>query len=163
MTALISKNIDIHLQAGDIFFGKAPTIIKTLLGSCVALTVWHEQLQIGGICHYLIVQTEHPINDTDIEMDSYRYASPALKYLHKNMTKYAPVSEYEICIFGGSNMYASVISPTIGESNVAFAQNWLTRHKLTCKKSDVLGNICRTISFDLSNGKIFLQRYQHES
>jgi len=163
MTALKPQNIDIHLQAGDIFFGKAPTKIKTLLGSCVALTVWHEQLQLGGICHYLIVHTEHSISDADIEMHSYRYASPALEYLYKKMMKYAPVNEYEICIFGGSNMYSSATSPSIGENNVAFAQNWLTRHKLTCKKSDVLGNICRTISFDLSNGKIFLQRYRHEA
>jgi chemotaxis protein CheD len=160
MSVTTPKNIDILLQAGEVYFGKAPTTIKTLLGSCVAITVWHPSNKRGGICHYLLTKKE---SMSAIGGPNYRYAQPALDYLYNNMTQYAPASEYEVCLFGGSNMYTHRSSPTIGESNIIFAKNWLETKQITAKKSDILGNICRTISFDLSDGKIILQRYQHES
>jgi len=162
MCAAQNQANDIHLQAGDIYFGQAPTSIKTLLGSCVAVTVWHAQLRIGGICHYLLV----PTNNLKIQElgtkdnNSYRYALPSLEYLYQNMLKHAPVAEFEICLFGGSNMYSNRETPTIGENNIAFALSWLKQHKLNVKMSDVLGDICRTISFNLSNGKITVKRYR---
>jgi chemotaxis protein CheD len=157
-----SQNTDIHLQAGDIYFGKAPANIKTLLGSCVSLTVWHAKLKLGGICHYLLVPKnglrtqEHGTKDHN----RYRYALPSLEYLYRNMLKHAPVEEYEICLFGGSNMYSHSVTPTIGENNIAFAQQWLKQHKLTVKKSDVLGDISRTILFNLTSGQITVKQYR---
>jgi len=161
MSAEKNQNTDIHLQAGDIYFGEAPAHIKTLLGSCVAVTVWHAQLKVGGICHYLLVSTtELKIPELGAKyVNSYRYALPALEYLYRRMLKHAPAEEYEICLFGGSNMYSHSVTPTIGENNIAFAKQWLKQHKLTVKKSDVLGDICRTISFNLASGQVIVKQY----
>jgi chemotaxis protein CheD len=157
-----NQNTDIHLQAGDIYFGKAPANIKTLLGSCVSLTVWHAKLKVGGICHYLLVPTkEFKAQNLGAKVnDSYRYALPSLEYLYRNMLKHAPAEEYEICLFGGSNMYSHCVTPTIGEKNIAFAQQWLKQHKLTVKKSDILGDISRTILFNLTSGQITVKQYR---
>jgi hypothetical protein len=46
--------IDIFLQPGEFYFGDHETRIRTLLGSCVAITMWHPRLRIGGMCHYLL-------------------------------------------------------------------------------------------------------------
>ena len=163
MSAEKNQSTDIHLQAGDIYFGEAPAHIKTLLGSCVAVTVWHAQLKVGGICHYLLVPTkELKAQEQGTQYDnSYRYALPALEYLYRNMLKHAPVEEYEVCLFGGSNMYSHSAMPTIGENNIAFAQQWLKQHKFSVKKSDILGDICRTILFNLTNGQVTVKQY-HE-
>lgn len=161
MCAKKPRNTDIQLQASEIYFGKAPANIRTLLGSCVAVTVWHAQHQVGGICHYILVPTKKS-KAQELEKkdkDSYRYALPSLEYLYQKMIKHAPVTEYEICLFGGSNIYSNRLTPTIGESNIAFAQQWLKQHKLTVKKSDVLGDNCRTISFNLASGKVAVKRY----
>ena len=42
---------DLVLQPGEWFFGQSPNRISTLLGSCVAVTVWHPILRCGGLCH----------------------------------------------------------------------------------------------------------------
>jgi len=157
------NSTDIHLQAGDIYFGEAPANIRTLLGSCVAVTVWHAQYQVGGICHYLLAPTKNPTAQEELEKrykNSYRYALPSLEYLYQSMLKHAPVTEYEICLFGGSNMYANSVTPSIGENNIAFAQQWLKQHQLIISKSDFLGDVCRTISLNLANGKVTVKRYR---
>ncbi|MBL8511280.1 MAG: chemotaxis protein CheD, partial [Betaproteobacteria bacterium] len=46
--------MDIFLQPGEFYFGDADTRIRTLLGSCVSITMWHPTRRIGGMCHYML-------------------------------------------------------------------------------------------------------------
>ena len=46
--------VDIFLQPGEWYFGGRDTRIRTLLGSCIAITLWHPRLQVGGMCHFLL-------------------------------------------------------------------------------------------------------------
>ena len=41
--------IEIFLQPGDFYFGGADTRIRTILGSCVSITMWHPTRLIGGM------------------------------------------------------------------------------------------------------------------
>src|SRR5262245_20243998 len=50
--------LEIFLQAGEFYFGGEKTRIRTLLGSCVAITVWHPKLRIGGMSHYMLPRSE---------------------------------------------------------------------------------------------------------
>src|SRR5439155_18563598 len=43
--------LEIFLQPGEWYFGDADTRIRTLLGSCVAITMWHPRRCLGGMCH----------------------------------------------------------------------------------------------------------------
>ena len=43
--------IEIFLQPGELWFGDEQTRIRTILGSCVAVTLWHPGRRIGGMCH----------------------------------------------------------------------------------------------------------------
>jgi len=38
---------DVYLQPGEMFLAHEPTIIRTLLGSCVGVTFWSARLGIG--------------------------------------------------------------------------------------------------------------------
>ena len=46
--------LEIFLQPGEFYFGEGKTRIRTLLGSCVAITLWHPRLHIGGMSHYML-------------------------------------------------------------------------------------------------------------
>jgi chemotaxis protein CheD len=151
-------NTDINLQAGEAYFGKAPKRIKTLLGSCVAVTVWHSELKLGGLCHYLISERKDNTNST--KSGDYKYGKQALAFLKQQMVCNADLKEYEVGIYGGSNMYNSESSSTIGEKNVSYAHQWLKQLGLNAKNEDVLGEVCRTLILDLSTGDVHLKRYQ---
>ena len=45
--------IEIYLQPGELWFGDANTRIRTILGSCVAITLWHPHRRIDGMCRYM--------------------------------------------------------------------------------------------------------------
>ena len=45
---------EIFLNPGDYAFGDEQVRMRTLLGSCVAVTFWHPKLRVGAMCHYLL-------------------------------------------------------------------------------------------------------------
>jgi chemotaxis protein CheD len=143
------------LPIGEVYFGKAPEVIKTLLGSCVAVTVWNATHKVGGTCHYLLATTEN-----QKEANNYKYGMYALDYLYENMIRFSPANEFEIRLFGGGNIYPTNRKLSIGASNISFAKAWIDKHHLSLSQEDVLGTFCRAIIFDLSNGVVTLQRYK---
>lgn len=148
MTPTTSEQV-INLSPGEVYFGYAPKIIKTLLGSCVAITIWHEKLKIGGMCHYLMAKHSHK-NEENL----YKYGTHALNYLFQQMSAFSAAQEYQVCLFGGSNMYIINTQPTIGEQNVNFAKKWIKNNNLNLINEDTLGQMSRKITLDLSTGSI---------
>lgn len=49
-----SEVIDRFLNPGEIFFGGSGFRVRTLLGSCVSIVLWHPNRHLGGMCHYLL-------------------------------------------------------------------------------------------------------------
>ena len=42
------------LNPGELIFSKKPIVIKTVLGSCVAVILHDKEKKIGAMCHYLL-------------------------------------------------------------------------------------------------------------
>lgn len=147
------------LHPGELYFGKAPGTIKTILGSCVAVVVWHPRLLIGGINHYLMaIPSKNNISETE----SLRYGSLSLNFMEQKMLSLAPITEYQVSLFGGSNMFPqhNEEAVSIGQANIKCAHNWLNRHKLVPKIESTAGDISRTIVFDLTTGLITFKTYE---
>lgn len=159
-------NSCINLQPGEVYFsqsldGNTTKELKTILGSCVAITIWHSKSKAAGMCHYLLAHEANNSKATRI-MQKYRYGEEALDYLLKRMALLHPLDEYELAIYGGSNMYPSLTSPSIGQINVMFAQNWAKKNKLVFSKQDTLGNNGRSVTLDLSTGNVSLITYNNK-
>lgn len=155
----------INLPPGEIIFyqekeSDADHQLKTILGSCVAVTIWHAQSRVAGMCHYLLAQESEHTKVSQI-MQKYRYGEEALDYLLKKMMLLHPLNEYELALFGGSNMYPSLSSPSIGEINVNFAKKWAKENNLVFSQEDTLGSHGRSVTLDLSTGMITLNKYRN--
>ncbi len=153
----------INLQPGDVYFSQpfessTTKTLKTILGSCVAVTIWHSESKTAGMCHYLLAQKADNNKVTQV-MQKYRYGEEALNYLLKKMTLLHPLCEFDLALFGGSNMYPSLTKPSIGEINVKFAEAWAKRNKLTFNHQDTLGNNGRSLAFNLITGAITIKTY----
>ena len=118
--------IEIFLQPGDYYFGDRNTRIRTLLGSCVSITMWHPQRLIGGMCHFMLPTRDSGKKDT---LDG-RYADEAMEMFLRDIAAAGTrPAEYEVKLFGGGNMF-----PNTNKS----ATEWL------CAPS--ADNNCRSIS-----------------
>jgi len=161
---MTSESGSTNLQPGEVYFSPAlenqkVIKLKTILGSCVAVTIWHPKSKTAGMCHYLLAQEAESKRPEKI-VQKYRYGEEALDYLLKNMLLLFPLEQYEISIVGGSNMYPSLTRPSIGEVNVELAQIWAKKNNLVIIKQDILGNNGRSLTLDLSTGHINIITYK---
>ncbi|MBS4096613.1 MAG: chemotaxis protein CheD [Sulfuricella sp.] len=94
--------IEIFLQPGEFYFGDRNTRIRTVLGSCVSITMWHPRLLIGGMCHFML--SRRPSGQSG-ELDG-RYADEAMAlFLREIRDAGTQPAEYQVKLFGGGNMF----------------------------------------------------------
>lgn len=63
MIKSLSGGLDIFLQPGEWYFGEGNTRVRTTLGSCVAIVLWHPVRRIGGMCHYMLPSRGRPSDE----------------------------------------------------------------------------------------------------
>ena len=146
---------EIILHPGELAFKASPYKLRTILGSCVSITVWHPALKIGGMCHFVLSQPKEE-NKNDYKND-YRYGSVALKELARLMKVKAKLNEYKVGVFGGSNMFPTKSALTVGQQNVAYAFQWVRKNGLQLNYESTLGEQSRILIMNIENGDISLR------
>lgn len=154
---------DIHLPPGEVYFGGRNNRICTLLGSCVAIAVWHPRLRIGGMCHYILPQRHRHQENT---MDG-RYADEAVHLLLREITAAGTrPEEYRVRLFGGGNMLNSPSMPrsaydsNIPQKNIAAGRRFLEQHGFQIEAEDLGGFFYRHVLFNLGSGETVVRRNQ---
>ena len=131
--------------------------MRTLLGSCVSITLWHPDLKVGGICHYMLPERTR----ANTARHDGKYAEEAFMLLLREVEKCgAPLREYEAKLFGGGNMFprdTRCPKNNVGQRNAEVGKSLLTRHGLTPRAQHVGGAGHRTLIFDISNGDVWVK------
>lgn len=143
---------DRQLHPGDLAFDRAPARLRTVLGSCVALTVWQPRLKLGGMCHYLL-----PEDNGNTRLKPNHYGSKALDALLSHMQSYAPPESFTLSLFGGAHILPEHEREAIGDLNIAFAKQWIQQNGFKLKLEKTGGRLSRTVILDLSDGAIYLK------
>ncbi len=161
--------IEVFLQPGDYYFGGKDTRIRTVLGSCVSITMWHPQKMIGGMCHFMLPSRKRKPGD---RLDG-RYADEAMAMFMRDIAASGTKSEeYEVKLFGAGNMFPHLKEysrgvklnvPDINESgNVSFNNQQAAillskRYGLNVHASNLGGDGHRQIFFDLWSGHVWVK------
>lgn len=151
---------EIFLEPGGFFFGGPGVRVRTVLGSCVAMTLWHPQRRVGGIAHFMLPSRSRP-RRTDEPLDA-RYADEVIELfcerVHALRTRPA---EYELKLFGGGNMFPHMMRAKdcmdVPCRNVRTARRLADEHGFALK-AEHLGDIGhRALIFDLRDGAVYLR------
>lgn len=166
--------VEIILHPGDFYFGDRDTRIRTLLGSCVSITIWHPQLLIGGMCHYVLPSRGGRAEDAP----DGRYGDEAMEMFMKEVRGAGTrAGEYEVKLFGGSNMFPFVrqyvpclerncIDPIhcdcrdVSRRNKHAARKLVERHGFSVKAEHLGGTCPRNLFFDIWSGYAWVKRNQ---
>lgn len=148
--------VDIFLQPGEWYFGDRHTRIRTVLGSCVAVTLWHPRRRVGGMCHYML--PGRPAGSGDVHDG--RYASDAFALLLGEAVRSGSrPDEYEVKMFGGGNMFPwRAHGRHIGLQNAEAGHSLVRRHGMHCKARDVGGCGHRNVILDVDSGHVWVMR-----
>lgn len=148
----------LSIHPGEWYFGNEYDSFYTVLGSCVALTVWHPTLRIGGLCHYLLPAPPGHQSGPDLMRGegAGRYAKTALAVMQDAMLRYAPLVDYQLGLFGGSDTLSNY---GIGKQNIVYAQHWLADRNLTLTWRDLGGTSSRSLVMDMATGSVQVKHY----
>ena len=165
---------DIFLQPGEFYWGNQNIRIKTLLGSCVALTLWHPELKTGGMCHIMLPEKKAE-SMTSSHLNG-KYAEDAISlFLNEIKKTKMDISSFQGKLFGGSNMFTAqertnqnLISEIqdentirrkineIGLKNISKMKSLITLHKIPILAESTGGERHRKIYFNIWNGEVWM-------
>ena len=157
------RRYDIYLKPGEVWFGNEPTLVTTVLGSCVSVTFYHATSSYAGICHALQPQCPHPYRCGSGCKEIFRYATCAVEVITEQITaKGARPNEIDVKLFGGSslisNNHANTKTKTVGKQNIEAAMKAIEKHSLNLRVINVGGNFGRKIKFNSADGVVLMKR-----
>ena len=151
------------LQPGEYAVGEAPLRMRTLLGSCVSITLWHPVRRIGAMSHFLLAAR----SPSHQGVPDARYGEEALALMLRQLHKRSIVpAECEAKIFGGGNMFpeqTAAVVPNIGRRNGEAARDLLLAHGIRVHSESLFGNGHRQMIFDLATGDVWVRQVNPES
>ncbi|MEW5770074.1 MAG: chemotaxis protein CheD [Pseudomonadota bacterium] len=162
---------EVFLQPGDFHFGDEHTRIRTLLGSCVSIALWHPTRRIGGMCHYMLPSRERGRAD---KLDG-RYADEAMELFFQAIDKAGTrPADYQVKVFGGGKMFPIIMKDAscgpaacntriatcrnIACKNVVTARTLLQGHGMRIAAEHLGGDSHRQIVFDLWSGHVWMKQ-----
>jgi chemotaxis protein CheD len=163
MRSLPAGCVEIFLGPGEYYFGDHETRIRTLLGSCVAVTIWHPGRRIGGMCHFLVPARRM----VDLEQADGRYGVDAMGLLiQAAVDAHSDPREYRYKVFGGGNMFPELVDKSgldVGTKNVDCATRFLADAGYAIEAQHVGGTGARNLIFDIWDGDVWLrhQKIKH--
>jgi chemotaxis protein CheD len=168
-----SHAIDIFLQPGEFHFGDRGTRIRTILGSCVAITMWHPWLCIGGMCHYMLAASPRR---RAASLDGKYGQDAILMFFAEAIRHDSNPRDYVVKVFGGGNMFPGqdghwpcasrpceeVIDGcrNVSCKNGMVGRALIRQHGMTIAAEHVGGAGHRNVIFDVATGHVWVRQAQ---
>ncbi len=148
----MTKNyLQYFLYPSSLFVSKEPYVVKTILGSCVAICIWDKRLKIGGMNHYMLP------NWNGNDLASPKYGNIAIDKLINRLLSLGSKKEDLIAkVFGGGDMLEGKQenSYLIGERNIRVARIVLEEKNIPVVASSTGGKRGRKILFFTDSGEV---------
>ncbi|MFG1926586.1 chemotaxis protein CheD [Cryptosporangium sp. NPDC048952] len=146
---------DVILNPGDFCFASEGTRIRTLLGSCVSISMWHPRLHVGGMCHYMNPRRRNRVSG---ELSG-RYADEAIELFMNELRRTNTLPhEYQVKMFGGGNQFPDTSRAVdIPRQNIEIGLELLDRHGFEVTATHLGGTGARHILLDLADGGVWMK------
>ncbi len=145
------------LMPGQMHIGTHVSNLRTLLGSCVAITLWHPTRRIGGMCHFLLPSRTRRAG----EPADGRYGDEAVEAMVASIKalRTAP-EEYVAHLYGGADTMSGVSAArfNIGERNIEQGWSLIDRFGFRLDGVDVGEDIPRMVALSLATGAVAMRR-----
>ena len=138
------------LYPATVFVDSVPTLVSTILGSCVSVCLYDTKLMHGSINHYILPYW----NGHDESTMKYGNLS-IIKILEELLKLGSKYEDIVAKVYGGAAIIVDI--PTnfhIGERNIKIAVEILNELKIPVIASNVGGNSGRKIVFNTYTGEV---------
>lgn len=151
----------VYLKPCEMYIEKDPALISTVLGSCISVAMFWVKAQVGGMSHAMLPSSGLALNSQDTPFYS-KFVDSSIFYMHKRFQMWgASITDIEVKVFGGADMFASNIEnpkrETVGAKNIQSAFRILDNLGYKITAQDVGGKNGRKMFFYSSKGQVFVK------
>ncbi len=150
----------IILTIGDCYASNKPTVISTILGSCIAVCLYVPPKRIGGMNH-IFLPGKVRLNDFGAPS---RYSSDAIELLVKRVIQ-GGANYYNLRakVFGGAHLFSDINNANgIGEKIATEVLEFLHAKKIRIISMNLGGHEGRKIHFHTDTEDAFLKRFSKD-
>ena len=153
---IASHTHNIYLKPGEVVVAREPVLVSTVLGSCVAVTMFSPDCGFGAICHAMLPDSAGRSADL-------RYVDSALIHIYRKAVECGAASNNLVVkMFGGAQMLnvgnIEAAGRTVGEQNVSRALEILSSLGLAVASSDTGGLVGRKLYFCTRDGNVYMRK-----
>jgi chemotaxis protein CheD len=135
---------------GQFIITSVPTLISTVLGSCVSVCLWDKESKVAAMNHYLL-----PGNEDDDASNANRGLSSTRILIRSLINRKVRLENLEAKVFGGCNsLYINHDTFKVGERNITMALEVLKSYNIAITAQHVGGGYGRKIVFNTATGKV---------
>lgn len=146
--------VTIHI--GEVHAAREPTVVQTVLGSCIAVCLFDPEARVGGMNHFML--PEQALDDPSA--NSARYGVHAMELLIGAIQKLGGRRHrLRAKVFGGGHVLRIAASEDgVPARNIAFIDAFLRDEELTVAARDVGGQQARRVLLETDTGRVLVKR-----
>lgn len=165
LDALRARLTSVDLKPGEMHVAATPTLISTVLGSCVSVCLYSPTTKIGAMCHCILPSRSEAHMQRD---NPHCCVDSCVSNMLEELTRRHKVlpAKIKAKLFGGANLLpadaeADEEAATIGRRNVEAARRALRKHDLPLVAECVGGEQGYKVFFNTENGEVLLRRVKN--
>lgn len=154
------RESNVYLKPGELAITYQPTLVETVLGSCVSVSLYCPYKGISAMCHAML-----PTGNAK----DFKYVDSSINHMIKILSdEGVNLSTVIAKLFGGADMFAGCreMGPAkypIGDQNIAKAREVLAHHRIKITNHDVGGVYGRKLLFFSDTGQIFVKKLSRKT
>ncbi len=152
----------LYLKPGEMVVRTGPARITTVLGSCIAVTLFAPRLRAGAICHALLPVCKELDRCREPCRTPHKYVNCVVPEMVRALQRRgAATREIEVKLFGGADMFGPVKRNdylTVGRQNIHAAVQAVEARGLKIRLRDVGNSHGRKIHFFPHTGEVWMKR-----
>jgi chemotaxis protein CheD len=154
---------EVYVEPGGLCLVRKPSILRTLLGSCVGIAFRIPRLEVGALCHPMLPRCPAKAAAIFDRCAGRRFVDFAIRDLARQFDQLnARRDEVEVKLFGGGDVLLTgndAARPTVGRLNIEAAMKVLEEEGFAVSASSLGGKRGVNIRFNTQTGEVLLQRH----
>jgi chemotaxis protein CheD len=146
------SGMDLRIGIGELVVSKSPAVLRTLVGSCVGMTLYDPFRKVGGMAHIV-----HPESNGRVDQPG-KYADTAIRELMRELANQGGEQRRLVAKYaGGAKMLNAFSSNPIGDLNVEMIERILTQLGIPILGRECGGKHGRRLALDLTRGVLRIE------
>ena len=151
------------LKPGEIIVCQTPGEVVTVLGPCVAVTLFHVPSGLAAMCHAMLPEPADGARLPADDPQRWKYVVDAVpEMLRIFAAGGARASEVEVKLFGGAQLLLGAgcgrADDGVGAANARLARELIAAAGYAIRATDVGGPVGRKLVFDTRSGVVRVKR-----